>query len=157
MVRARWLSLKCWTHVGQDVYVGLPLPWSLSSARSRIGARHDGLPRQFSQPLHSCQLCAMAWVSAKDLPVHSAMLLVYTSSSACHFFDCLRMFPEVSPWLGRLILSRVHTISVFATLQLPGYLRTAIIMLYDGFPRMPVSNSVFVWDAKDLWCILACI
>ena len=24
--------------------------------------------------LHSCRLCAMAWVSAKDLPVHSAML-----------------------------------------------------------------------------------
>ena len=48
--------------------------------RGAVGARHDGLPRQFSP-------------------------------------------------LGCLILSRVHTISVLAALQLPGDLRTAIIML----------------------------
>ena len=58
------------------------LPWSLAP-RGAVGAHHDGLPH-----LHSCRLCAVACVSAKDSPVHSAM-------SIHLFFDCLRLFPVV--------------------------------------------------------------
>ena len=77
--------------------------------------------------LHSCRLCAMVCVSAKDVPVHSAMLSI-------HFFfgllPFLRLFPYiVSLSLGRPILSRAHTISVFAVLQLPGDLRTVVYTL----------------------------
>ena len=41
------------------------------------------------------------------------------SSSFSFFFDCLRLYPVVSLWLGSPILSRAHAISVFAALQLP--------------------------------------
>ena len=37
-----------------------------------------------------------------------------SSYSACSFFACLRLFPVVSLWLGRPILSRVQTISIYS-------------------------------------------
>ena len=49
--------------------------------------------------------------------------------SARPFFDCLRLFPVVSHLLGRPIVSRAHTISVFSSLQLPGDLRTVLYAL----------------------------
>ena len=97
--------------------------------------------------LHACRLCAMTWVSAKDLPVHSAMLSIQLL-----FGMPLLRLPSTVPCNVTLvrpsILSRAHTISIFAALQLPGDLRT---VLYDGFPHMLVSDSVFVGDAKYLW------
>ena len=68
--------------------------------RGAVEAHHDGL---LHESLHSCRLCATACVSAKDLPIHSN-------------FGCLRLFHEVSLWLGRLILSRALTISGFVAL-----------------------------------------
>ena len=80
--------------------------------RGAVGARHDGLPRQFSPLLPVvCHGLSLSEGFAA-MPVHSAMLSLQIFS-ACPFFDCLRLFPVVLLWLCRPILSRAHTISVF--------------------------------------------
>ena len=115
--------------------------------RGAVGARHDGLPHQLVLLLpvvrHSLSLCKGF---AGPLPDEEEEERLFakcwqsTSFSAYPFFACLRLFPEVSLWLGRPILSRAHTISVFAVLQLQGDLRT-VLYACDGFPHMLVSVS----------------
>ena len=79
--------------------------------------------------LHSCRLCAI-WPESQRRICRSTLRCYHSSSfSACPFFDCLRLFPVVLLWIGRPILSRAHTISVYAALQLPGDLRTVLYAL----------------------------
>ena len=60
----------------------------------------------------------MPWPESQRRICRSTLRCYHSSSfSACPFFDCLRLFPVVLLWLGRPILSRAHTISVFAALQ----------------------------------------
>ena len=104
-----------------------------------IGARHDGLPRQRSPLLpvvcHGLSLRKGFAGTLRDV-VNPALFRLSSSSLT---FDCS---PVVSLWLGRPILSRAHTISVFAAFQLPADLR-------DGFPHVLVSDPVSV-DTRDL-------
>ena len=108
--------------------------------RGAVGARHGGLPRQFSPLLSEGFAGPLRDVVDPDL---------FRPAPSSTAFDCSL---EVSLWLCRPILSSAHTISVFDALQLPGDLRTVIIFmcLNDGFPHMLVSDSVFVGDAKDI-------
>ena len=62
-------------------------------------------------------------------------------------FDCSPAV--VLLWLGRPVLSRAHTVSVFAALQLSGDFRTVLYAL-RWFPHMLVSDWIFVGDAKYL-------
>ena len=119
--------------------------------RGVVGARHDGLPRQFSPFLpvvcHGLNLCEGSAGPLRDV-VNPALFLPAPSSpafeicrstprccqsisfSACPFFACLRLlFPVVLLRLGRPILSGAHTISVFAALQLPGDLPRSCLMV----------------------------
>ena len=94
--------------------------------RGAVGARHDGLPRQFSPLLPVvCHGLSLSEGFAGPL----CDVITPASFSACPFFDCLRLFPVVLLWIGRPILSRAHTISVYAALQLPGDLRTVLCAL----------------------------
>ena len=121
----------------------LALPWCLSSARSLRGTS-----LWTSLPALSNPAGCVSWlVSLRRICRSTWRCCQSISFSVCPFFDCLRLFPVVSLWLGRPILSRAHTISILAALQLPGDL---IDMLCDGFPHMLVSDSLLVSDAKDL-------
>ena len=90
----------------------------------------------------------MASVSAKDLPVHSAML-------------------SIQLFFGLLLLRLPSTVPCSITLVRPSDLVTCPYhfsfrrftvfrrssygpMIYDGFPHMLDTDSVFVGDAKDL-------
>ena len=106
-------------------YVCLALPWSLSSARSRRGASWWTSSSVLSTPA-GC----VPWPESQRRICRSTLRCYHSSSfSACPFFDCLRLFPVVLLWIGRPILSRAHTISVYAALRLPGDLRTVLYAL----------------------------
>ena len=86
--------------------------------RGAVGARHDGLPRQFSPLLPVvCHGLSLSEGFAGPLcdVITPALFRPAPSSTA---FDC-----------SRPILSRARTISVFAALQLPGDLRTVLYAL----------------------------
>ena len=110
------------------ICLALPCLGPLAPRRA-VGARHDGLPRQFSPLLpivcHGLSLSEGFAGPLRDV-VDSALFRPASSSTA---FDCLRLFPVISLWLGRPILSRARTISVFAALQLPGDLRMVLFAL----------------------------
>ena len=96
--------------------------------RGAVGARHDGLPRQFSPLLPVvCHGLSLSEGFAGPLcdVITPAHFWPAPSSSA---FDCSLLY-VVLLWLGRPILSRSHTISVFAALQLPGDLRMVLYAL----------------------------
>ena len=109
----------------QQLIVTLPCLGALAP-RGAVGARHDGLPRQFSPLLpvvcHGLSLSEGFAGPLRDV-VDPALL-------ACPFFASLQLLPEVSLWLGHPISSHAHTISVFTILQLPGDLRTDLYALW---------------------------
>ena len=130
--------------------------WTCSSAlpcplapRGVVGARRDGLPHQLFPLMpvvcHGLCLC-------ERLPLYN---ICQPTSSVCLFFACFQWFPEVSLWLGRLILSRGHSISVFVASQLPAYLRMVLYSLWWFFRHahwrfLALSPKLFVhlsWDA----------
>ena len=76
-------------------FICLALPWSLSSAKSRRGASVLSTPA-------GC----VPWLESQRRICRSTPRCCRSSSfSACPFFDCLRLFPVISLWLGRPILS----------------------------------------------------
>ena len=84
--------------------------------RRAVGARHDGLP---SSSVLSTPVGCVPWLECQRRICRSTPRCCRSSPfSACPFFDSLRLFPAISLWLGRPILSRAHTISVFVALQL---------------------------------------
>ena len=94
--------------------------------RGAVGARHDGLPRQFSPLLPVvCHGLSLSEGFAGPL----CDVITPALFRPAPFFDCLRLFPVVLLWIGRPIFSSAHTISVYAALQLPGDLRTVIYAL----------------------------
>ena len=96
--------------------------------RGAIGARHDGLPHQFSPLLpvvcHGWSLCEGFAGPLSDVGQSS-------SFSVCPFLDCFRIFPVVSLLLGRPIMSRAHTITFSPLYSCQIFLRSC--MLYNGF------------------------
>ena len=115
-------------YLNQGHFVALPCLGPLAP-RGAIGARHDGLPRQFS-PLLPVVCHGLSLSEGFAGPLCDRMLsLQLFFGLPLTFFDCLRPFPVVLLWIGRPILSRAHTISVYAALQLPGDLRTVLYAL----------------------------
>ena len=79
----------------------LALPWSLSSTRSRRGASWRTSPSALSSPAGY-----VPWLESLRRVSRSTPRCCQSSYfSVCHFFACLRLFPIVSLWLGRPILS----------------------------------------------------
>ena len=83
--------------------------------------------------LHACRLCAMACVSAKDLPVHYTMLSI-------HIFSGL----PLSLWLGHLILSLCHMPIPFQYLSLYRTLPGDICMVLNSLWGQYFRRYVFV-------------
>ena len=69
--------------------------------------------------------------------------------SAWRLFDCLRLFPVISLWLGRPV-SYVPIPFQFSPLYSCQDIFTRSCMLDDGFQHMLVSGLVFVGDVKEL-------
>ena len=132
----------------REVYFALPCLGPLAP-RGAVGARHDGLPRQFS-PLLPVVCHGLRLSEGFAGPLCDVITPALFRPS--HFFDCLRLFPVVLLWIGRPILSRAQLPIPFQFTPLYScqeiFVRSN--MLYDGFPHMVVCDSVFVGDAKYL-------
>ena len=102
--------------------------------RGAVGARHDRLPPQLSPLLpvvcHGLCLCGGFAGPLRDV----VNLLLFRPTPSSLSFDC----SVVLLWLRRPILSRAHTISVFAGLQLPGDLLMGLYALW-WFSHMLIS------------------
>ena len=113
--------------------------WSLSSTRSRRDASW-----WTSSSALSTQAGCVSWpVSLRRICRSTTRCCQSTSFSACPFFAYLRLFPVVSLWLGRPILSRAHTISVSPLYSCQKIIELSYMFCY-GFPQMLVSDLVFV-------------
>ena len=114
------------SEIVHDLQVSRPCLGPFAS-RGAVGACHDGLPRQFSPLLpvvcHGLSLSERFAGPLRDV-VNPALFRPAPSSTA---FEC-SLYIVVSLWLARPILSRAHTISVFAALQLPDF-RTVLFAL----------------------------
>ena len=92
----------------------------------------------------------MACVSANDLPVQSALMSVHL------FFGLLlHCLPSIAPRSITLVRPSDVVMCPFhfsfrrSTLaRISSYV--PILMISDGFSHMPVSDSVFAGDAKDM-------
>ena len=94
--------------------------------------------------LHSCRLCAMARVSLRRTCWSTPRCCRSASFSAYPSFAWLRLFPVVSVWLGRPILSHAHTISAFADLALCD-LNSELFVLLEKAIAVDKINGVMYW------------
>ena len=110
-----------------------------------IGARHDGLPRQFSPLLpvvYRISLCEGFAGPFRDVvnpPLFSDYIIIIP----------LPRLPSTAPCsiilvIGHPIFSPFQFSPLY--IQLPGDLRTVLFMLCDGFPHMfVISDSLLVY------------
>ena len=127
-----YICLSNW-HTAIVLCIGLP--WiGLLAPRGDVGARHDGFPHE----LYPILLCAMAWVSAKDLPVGSIHDVVNPPLFlSAPFSACLQPFQP---------------------LYIPGNLPNGNVLEKCCFPQkfLHVLEYNFVWTLIAMPYVLCC-
>ena len=117
--------------------------------------------------LHTYRLCAMSFVSAKGLPVHSKICpahvlyclpLLRLRSSVPRCINLVRasdLCRVVMPFqFNRFSVARRssygHIIIIKTAIAAISIIIIYNLMLSDGFSHMIIGDSVIAWDAKDL-------